>query len=134
MADLTVTAANVSQTDGGYRIGTAGETLTAGVPVYLKSSDQRYWKTDADASAEAATCAGIAMCGAAAGQQFVIATDGNIGFGAILTKGEAYYCSDTAGMIMPVGDLDSGDYRSYIGTATTTSNLLMRIHNTGTTA
>jgi len=41
----------------------------------------------------------------------------------VMTVGEVYVVSATAGGIAPVGDLTTGNYVTVLGVATTTSNL-----------
>lgn len=82
--------------------GTAGETLSAGNLVYLKSADNRWWKADADtASTVENVILGIAQGAGTAG--------GAISSGILLrgvdanqtglTAGVKYYASNTAGAI-----------------------------------
>lgn len=82
--------------------GTAGETLVAGDSVYLKLSDNRWWKTDAD---DAATVNNV-MLGIAqgAGTAGVAITNGVLKRGVDanqsgLVAGEVQYVSNTAGDI-----------------------------------
>ena len=134
MADITVTAANVVPASGyQYIDGTAGATITAGQTVYLDSSVSTYKLADANASAAASSTVGIALNGAAASQPIRVMTGGTLGFGAVLTKGTVYVQSATAGGIAPVSDLASGWYRVTLGIATSTSNLAVKVHNSGVT-
>ena len=119
MADITITAANVVKTSADTITGTAGETITAGMAVYLKASDGRYWKAQADGTAAEATVVGVALHAALAGQPLTIATSGTINIGATTAK-VFYYVSATAGGIAPVADLTSGQYISSVGYATAT--------------
>ena len=82
--------------------GTAGETLVIGNLVYLKESDGRWWKCDADTTATVNNIIlGLAQgAGAAAGA----VTNGVLLFGLDsnqtgLTTNTAYYASNTAGSI-----------------------------------
>lgn len=121
--DVSVTAANVVPATG-YRYidGTAGETITAGQTLYFKESDQRYWKADSDsATAAVRTLAGIALNGASAGQPLRVFLGGNITIGGTVTVGTIYVLSDTAGGIMPAADLETGDYVTIVGIATTSA-------------
>ena len=119
MADITITAANVLMTSADTTTGIAGETITAGMPVYLKSTDARYWKAQCDGTAAEATAVGIALHASLAGQPLTIATGGTINIGATTAK-VFYYLSATAGGIAPVADLTSGQYIVALGYATTT--------------
>ncbi len=133
MADLTVTAANVAIAgeDARIRKVQAGEAVTQGQPCYLKSSDGKYYKADADLSADASAAAGIVITPASADGYFVIAESGPVNVGATLTVGETYAVSATAGGIAPIGDLVTGDYPTILGTATTASKLVLSINASG---
>jgi len=98
----------------------AGETITEGMPVYLNTSDNRYYKCDADVEASS-IIAGVALSNAVAGRPMVIAPPGAvINVGATLTAGTIYGCSLTAGGVAPETDMGSGDWVTvlYIGNGT----------------
>jgi hypothetical protein len=122
-ADLTITAASVApSTDAVTVAGTAGEALTAGQPVYKKSSDGKWYKADCNsATAEVRIASGVALTGSAANQPVVVQTAGSITIGATVTNGVVYYLSGTAGGIRPVADNTTGDYPQTIGMATSAS-------------
>ncbi len=129
MADLSITAANVVPDDGyNYADGIAGETLTAGMPVYLKSSDTRYWKSDTNsATAEVRTVAGITLNGASAGQPVRVMSSGTVTIGATVAVGTIYVLSGTAGAIAPSTDLVSGWYTHILGIATTAAKIKLNL-------
>jgi len=135
MADLVITAANVTAADGAVTKDSsynAGATITAGQAVYSDSSDNNDLKlAQSDGTAAEATVKGIAMGGGADGQPITIAKGGDIDLGATLTVGETYVLSQTAGGICPIGDLAVGDYVSIIGVATAADNLEIHIINSG---
>ena len=127
MADLSITAGNVVPDDGySFVDGIAGETVTAGVGVYLKASDTRYWKAHCETSSATAVLAGIALNGAAAGQPVRIQTGGTITIGATVGVGTVYLLS-TAGLFMPHGDIATSDYISPLGVATTAAKIKLGI-------
>lgn len=131
--DLSLTAANVVPS-AGYQFtdGIAGETITAGQTLYYKETDSRYWKADSDSATSAVrVLVGIALNGASAGQPVRVQTAGSITIGATVTVGTIYVLSDTAGGIMPQADLETGDYVSIVGVATTSSAILMINRNSG---
>lgn len=132
MADLTVTATSVVPVTGyTFEDGIAGATITAGQTVYKDTSDSNKFKlADADA-ATTAECYGIALNGCASGQVVKVQVGGELNVGATLTVGQVYVVSTTAGGIAPYADLASGDYVSILGVADTTSNLVLRLFNTG---
>lgn len=134
MADLVQTAASVlaaASAAGNIRQVTAGGTITAGMPVYLDAATRTYKAADASALLTAAAV-GIALNGAASGQPLTILTGGSINIGATLTVGAVYVVSATAGAIAPLADLLSTEYVTTLGTATSTSLLLLNINASGT--
>lgn len=135
MADLTITAASVEIVLGSSTVeGTAGETITAGQPVYKDASDSDKVKAaDANASKESADCVGIALHGATDGQPLVYVSSGDVDLGATLTIGTIYVVSATSGGIAPEGDLTSGQYTTILGVATAANNLKMNLKASGVT-
>lgn len=135
MADLSQTAANVKVGASTTRITkvTYGETITQGMPVYLKAADGLYWKCDASTAAEA-VCAGIALTPGVAsdtGYMALPSTEGAdqslVNLGATLTVGTVYSVSATAGAICPVADISSTQYVTVIGVAKTAALLDFQI-------
>lgn len=132
MADITVTAANVKPVGTSRTLQTVryGETVTQGQPVYLKSADDKYWKADADTSAEAAAI-GIVITPGVADDYGVIVTTGQVNMGATLAVGQVYVVSVNAGGVAPYSDLGTGDYVTILGVASTTAILDIGINATG---
>lgn len=133
MADLTITAANVKPGANARldRNGYAGETITAGMPVY-KASTGFWMKADSNsATALARTAIGIALNGASQYQPIDVQTEGEITIGATLTANTTYYLSDTAGGICPLADVGSGEYTEIIGVAKSTTVMLLVLKATG---
>lgn len=120
MADLVITPANVIKGSvTAYpnltATGIAGETITAGQAVYINASDSnKIYKADANASSSSAAAVGIALHAALAGQPVQYMTSGALTFGAILTVGQYYVVSATAGGIAPTADLASGWYSTLL--------------------
>ena len=134
MANLSITAANVSGDDGDWsRVElTAGATITAGQVCYMDTANSNVAKlAQSDGTALEGTVKGIAMHGASSGQPIILAVSGDIDIGATVTVGETYVLSQTAGGIAQVGDLSSGDYVSHIGVGTAADNLKISIVNSG---
>ncbi len=127
MAAISITAGQVLMGTGATsRAGTAGEAITAGMPVY-RAANTRYMKAIANA-ANTSSVAGISLNGASGGQPIDICTSGALGIGGTVAVGESYYLSDaTAGQIIPVGDLGSGDFPVFLGIANTSSNININI-------
>jgi hypothetical protein len=107
--------------------GTAGEDVVAGDLIYFKTSDQEWYKTDADT---AATVEGVQL-GIALGA----GSDGDAISGGIqisgtyttsgLTAGATYYASNTAGAISAT----AGTVSAPIGVALSTTKLLLALPN-----
>jgi hypothetical protein len=134
MAEITVTAANVSLSSGPQEVGIAGETITAGMSVYLKASDSRYWKAQADGTAAEVDAVGITLHGSLAGQPLAIAKNGAvINIGGTTAAGVFYYVGNTAGGVGLAGDLTSTNRVVQLGYATGTSGAVFNvaIKNTG---
>ena len=81
--------------------GTSGEAITAGDGVYLKASDSKLYKVDADADESTFSFVGIAMdTVGAADLTLRYAPPGHVVSGlAGLTAGAAYYITGTAGTL-----------------------------------
>ena len=135
MTDLSITAANVVKgTNTVTENGTAGETITAGQPVYKSSTTNKYMKADSNsATAEAKTARGIALNGAADGQPLQILMKGDVTIGAALTASSRYYLSETAGGIQPEADLGSGENVCLLGLAKSATVLAVNIQAPGVT-
>lgn len=113
--------------------GTAGETVTAGQPVYLKASDSKYYKADANASAEAAGAVAIMLHGADAGQPIKAQSGGDItiGAGAAPAVGTIYVVSGTAGGIAPSADIATGWYVTILGVGAASNIIKMKVYASG---
>lgn len=133
MADVTITAGSVAPSGSTYTktLVTFGEAVTQGMSVYLKSSDSKYYKAQADGTAEESTVAGIALSSCSTNQLGAILTSGTLTIGGTVVKGTPYYVSTTAGGICPFGDLGSTNYVSLIGFATTTGIISVSLNPTG---
>jgi hypothetical protein len=133
MAEITVTAASVAFSSGTQVVGTAGETITAGQSVYLKASDSRLWKAQADGTAAEAAAVGIALHGSLAGQPLAYAGNGSvINIGGTTAAGVFYYVGTTAGGIGLAGDLASTNRVCQMGYATATSGSVFNVKITDT--
>jgi predicted transcriptional regulator len=134
MAEITVTAASVALSSGTQVVGIAGETITAGQSVYLKASDNRLYKAQADGTAAEADAVGIALHGSLAGQPLAYAGNGSvINIGGTTAAGVFYYVGPTAGGVGLAGDLASTNRVTQLGYATGTSGAVFNvlIKNTG---
>lgn len=132
MADLTITAGNVvPAVDATIQVGIAGEAITAGQPLYLNSATQRLLKADANDTAALADVVGVAVNSASTGQPVSYCTLGNVVFGSIITQGEIYILSDTAGGIAPVADQGASEFVTIIGVGVNATTMRVRPWATG---
>jgi hypothetical protein len=98
----------------------------------LVYSTDKYVLADANASAVLAAGEGIAITPGVNNGYGLMATGGSIILvGATLAVGKTYVVSDTAGGIMPIDDLSSGDYSTILGTASTATQLDLNIRASG---
>lgn len=135
MTALNQTAANVVVYGSPAIVhGTAGGTITAGMPIYKDASDSNKYKAARANAATTALCFGIALNGASAGQPLAVlrAADSVINLGATVAAGIVYCVSDAvAGQIVPSADLGSGDYTSVLGIGINTTHVQLNINNSG---
>lgn len=129
MPDLSITTSEIVPTSDRTKIshGKCGEAITAGEPIYLKSSDGKYWKADCDTAAEAAS-KGVAIASTlAAEQEIVFQTGGTITLGSSATvlQGTIYVVSGTAGGIAPESDMATGDYMTILGVGNGSDGITM---------
>jgi microcystin-dependent protein len=102
---------------------TAGETVAAGNIVYLKTSDSRWWKADADISTTFKDVQlGVALGAGTAGNAISggVQLSGLCGSFTGLTANTAYYLSSTAGGV----STSVGSYSVLLGTALSTTEIL----------
>jgi len=131
MADLTQTVANVRRQITTQRgSGTAGESISAGMPIYRLSTDNKWYKAG-NGSATLADAGGIALTNADVDEILDYAISGGINVGATLTLAEIYVLSDTVGKIAPASDLGSGDFVTILGVASSTSQLELNLNSSG---
>lgn len=135
MAALVVTDTSVSFTSGQAIQGVIGETVTAGMAVYIKASDGRLYKSQADGTSAEAAAVGVVLNGGGAGQYCNYAANGStINIGATTAKNVMYHVHTTAGSIGVASDLSSGHYVTRMGYATATDGtFVIDIKATGVT-
>lgn len=129
MADKTITEAQVVPTTDRSKIkhGIAGEEISVGEAVYIKSSDHKLYAA-IDTSAAAAAAVGIAISAAeAANQEVAYQTGGTItlGAGASVTAGEILVVGAGAGGMSPIADLTTGEYVTVMGVCNGSNQLVM---------
>lgn len=136
MSDVSITQSSVLASTGGQIITqfTAGAELTAGMFVYLDSSN--IWqKVDADSATgtETTRVFGVVLNHGYTGQPVAVnARDSDFTIGGTVVAGTTYVASTNAGGICPRADLGSGDYVVNLGPATTTGKINLNPTATGT--
>jgi hypothetical protein len=114
------------------RIVQYGATIAAGQSIVPSSGKQVL--ADANASDALAAANGVAITPGVDNGWGLMAFGGPIILvGATLVVGETYVVSDTAGGIMPISDLSTGERCTILGTAATTTQLNLDINATGIT-
>lgn len=127
MSDLSQTAANVKLMSATQpTVGTAGEALTQGQPVYLSAS--KWYRCDANDGVAKAACGGIVLTPNAADLPVVIApNNATVDLGATLAIGTTYGISATVGGVCPIADITSTQFPTVLGTATAVNKLPLSI-------
>lgn len=131
MANLALTAALVVPDENySYEEALAGEAITRGQAVYLKTSDSRWWVAHCETSLATSQAKGIALQDVAAGQPLRVQTGGTITIGATVAIGTVYLLS-TAGLIMPHGDIATADWITILGVGSTAAKIKLGINISG---
>lgn len=133
MADLTITAANVSAaSDAVVARGTSAVALTAGQAVYADSTNgNKITAADANAAVSAAAV-GIALNDApGAGQPVNWIKSGDFNPGSTVSVATIYCVSDTAGGVKPSADLATGEFVTTLGIGTTATNIAVQVQVSG---
>jgi len=130
MAAISTTASSVNIGDLTVKLTSVigGEAITQGMPVYKSTATNpaKYYKADSNVSAAAATAVGIALTACSGDGGYFVMMSGNevlVNLGATLVVGTTYCVGATAGTIVPIADLTTGDYPFILGTATTAALL-----------
>lgn len=137
MSAITIAPSAIPTPEGAViRTKPFGETVTAGMPVYLHS-DGKVYKTDVDGTAAQKACYGIAMNGGILDEDcdVLISATGPVTLTASgITVGSPYYAGSAAsGSIVPFGDLDGSDVVIYLGTGYSATQIMYKLHVTGVT-
>ena len=132
MVDISITPANVVKgADAVVATGIADATILAGQTL-ARDTDGSIKLYDSDnASSNIRTLIGIALHGASSGQPIAFQTAGSITIGGTVVQGTVYLGSDGAGGIRPAVDLNSGDFTSVVGIATSAAAIKLGILNGG---
>lgn len=118
--------------DTSVRVVMYGATIAPGQSLYLDSATNKYRLADSNLSQSAAAARAIAITPGVDGGYGVVAESGSIILvGTTMDVAETYYVGATAGTIIPDADLTTGDYVTRLGTAKTSTQLLLSIQATG---
>lgn len=108
---------------GNFVTFTFGETIAIGEAVYLKSSDQKVYKTDASFDDERIhSFVGVAKEAGNVDEEKQVFVSGLASGLTGLTAGSRYYLSNTAGAIA----VTPGDFKKHIGITESTTTLLVQ--------
>jgi len=134
MADLTipitiVPVAGAKVADGQLSF----EAFTAGTPIYRRT-DGRWAKSRAN-SVNTYQCHGFSISTAeAANQRFSVLTEGDATVSGLTQGTDLYVSVATAGKLAPRADVTTGgagSYITYVGVATSATNISIQPHNSG---
>lgn len=133
-----VTPADVDPQDNAVidRRHNSGEAIDEGEWVYLKSSDGKAYKAQADGTEEEAQVEGMAVSGAAAADlPIAIQTDGEVDGGFSSDEGTPLFLAPTAGAAATdiATDLSAGDHITVLGVINSSGNLDLSIFASGAT-
>lgn len=110
-----------------------GATISAGQPLYLDSSDNKYKIADANVSTAIAAVKAISITPGVDTGYGLVAVSGSIilvgATGGVV--GQPYVVSATAGSITEHNDLTTGQYVSKIGTLSTSTEMVLSLEATG---
>lgn len=127
--DIVITATSTVRVSGNVAAFSLGETVTAGQPLYVSTSDGLAYKSDANAAGKK-ECVGIALNGGAINQPVRVQSTGTITIGGTTVVGTIYCVSATAGGICPWADLTTGDQVIVIGVGGATNTIDMNLWQT----
>lgn len=128
MTALVITATSIIPVANAHTVisqtgDLAGETITQGMMV-LKVSG-KWMKADSNDTAALAEASGMAVNAASLNQPITVVI-GDVDMGSILTIGEFYILSATAGAIEPVGDQGTSVYATLVGGALSATRMRVR--------
>lgn len=136
--ELSITAANIafdatSPTSVALnKRGQVGEAVTEIMPVYFDSASTNKYKKATNATSAESQVTHLTYDAGSTDDYVALFNGGQLNIGATLVAGTTYYLSDTAGKIVPLTGLASGDYVVRIGYAISTSIFVVDIKVYGT--
>ena len=124
--NLAIDASNLVEQAG----ATVGEYVVAGGATREAGDAIGPFGLSINATRNRSTLDGIALNTASSGQACRFCRSGPLSVGPILSKGQIYVVSSTAGKIMPIADLGSGEYLTVAGWAKNNSTLVVNVAET----
>jgi len=134
MADLSITAADVvpgtsAVIDKAY---VYGETVTAGMPVYLSGTGSTAkWMMALNDSVAHCAARGVAINSGSLNQPAAVQTSGYLTINSAATAGASYWVSNTAGKLAPETDISNAEYSTLVAIGVSATSMLLAIHPTG---
>lgn len=138
LGEISITPANISYDPSNPsdlsldRRVILGETVTECMVGYRDANTGKYMKAT-NATAIESNVAGLLYDAGDADDPSALISTGKFVIGATLEAGTTYYLSDTAGAIVPLSGLASGDYVFRIGYAESTTLFVLDLKNYNTT-
>lgn len=109
-----------------------GSTISDGQVAYFDVADSKYKLSDSNLSAAIAASVGVFVTpGIDTGYGYVATGGSIILVGTTMVVGTVYCVGATAGSIVPISDLTTGDYVTILGTASTATQLDLAIKASG---
>lgn len=110
-----------------------GEAVTQGQVGYQDGTNKKYYKADSNGAAATNAAATVVFITAASTDGFalVLKAGGKLKANAVFTKGQVYCVGSTAGAIVPISDLTTGDYVTIVGVADSTTTIPLMMVATG---
>lgn len=134
MSTLVVVPANVKLVSGNAALGTLGETVTAGQPVYLDAATKKLKKALATSDVTADVVGVSLAYEGRLDQQIGYAIAGcTVNLGCALVAGQFYVVGGAAGDINPITDSVAGWRASVVGYAVNATDLLLTLEVSGVT-
>jgi hypothetical protein len=126
MADFSITAADViADSAATIKSGTAGTTITAGKPVYLKLDDSKKVYPASNAAAASTIVAGIALNAASAGQPVFYIERGLLTITASAVARGTVVMLGASGALCPVADVGTGEFPCVVGIGMASNKILV---------
>jgi hypothetical protein len=117
MGALAINTSNVIRSSqGSIFIGTAGQTITAGQPLYFDTVTSTYKLANAVGASPQYIVAGVAVDGASTNQDIVVCSrDANFSPGHVINSGNIAILGNVAGQVNDIADRATGWFVTVLG-------------------